>query len=110
MKNFKDYMKTEDFVNSITHNVEKAIESYKANHDIWRTYVTIAKYQVNALCYQGFSDDAVFSQAWDELMNVTGFNKLYSYQPQRKAFQGGSIPPVVLETSKQPHNKKEKEI
>ena len=53
-------MKTEDFVISITHNVEKAIESYKANNDIWRTYSAIAKYQVNALCYQGISDDTVF--------------------------------------------------
>ena len=79
MKNFKEIMKTEDFVNSITCNTEKAIDAYKNHNNIWKTYVTIANYQLRALCFQGITDTSVFSQAWDELMAITGFKELYGY-------------------------------
>lgn len=79
MKHFKESIKTEDFVKSITLNTEKAIEAYKKHDRIWETYVAIAKYQVRALCIQGITGVTDFSDAWDELMEITGFSKLYFY-------------------------------
>lgn len=72
-------MTTEDFINSITRNVANTIEAYKDNNNIWKQYARIATYQVKVLCIQGIIDDNLITDAWDELMLATGFNKLYAY-------------------------------
>lgn len=57
MKNFKEFMTTEDFINSITRNVANTIEAYKDNNNIWKQYARIDAYQVKVLCIQGIIDD-----------------------------------------------------
>lgn len=79
MKNFKVELKTVDIINSIKSDVNSTIIHYNAHKENWREFANMAFYQFKTLCLVSFKKQADFSEAYDELSELTDFRELFKY-------------------------------
>lgn len=77
MKNIKSVLSTDNLCDSITLYVDYALRMYHDGKD-WKCYVRIANTLFRTIILEGLRSDADFSEAWDDLMRITGFNRLHS--------------------------------
>lgn len=78
MINFKKTLNTNDIALSIKKDVDYAILYYNSNNDEWKLYVRMSYYQFRTLCLIAIVGD--FSSAYEELVRVTQYRKLYQYK------------------------------
>lgn len=77
MKNIKPVLSTSNLCDSISTYVDCALKAYNDGKD-WKCYVRMSNALVRTIAVEGFISDSDFSEAWDELMIITGFNRLYT--------------------------------
>lgn len=78
MINFKKTLSTNDIALRIKKDVNYAILYYNSNNDDWKSYVRMAYYQFRTLCIIAIVTN--FSSAYEELVRVTQYRKLYQYK------------------------------
>ena len=77
MKNIKSVLSTENLCDSISLYVDYALKAYHDGKD-WKCYVRMSMALLRTISLEGFKKCADFSEAWGELMLITGFNRLHS--------------------------------
>ena len=77
MKNIKPVLRTSNLCESISRYVDYAIKAYNEGSD-WKCYVRMSNALLRTIALEGITSGADFSEAWDELMNITGFNRLHT--------------------------------
>ena len=77
MKNIKSVLKTDNLCNSISLYVNYALRMYHDGKD-WKCFVRMSNALLRTISLEGFKSGADFSEAWDELMYITGFNRLHT--------------------------------
>lgn len=77
MNNIKSVLRTDNLCASISLYVDYALRMYHDNKD-WKCYVRMANALLRTITLEGFKSGADFSEAWDELMRITGFNRLHT--------------------------------
>lgn len=77
MKNIKPVLRTNNLCDSISLYVDYALRAYNEGRD-WKCYVRMANALFRTLVLEGFTSSADFNEAWDELMHMTGFNRLHT--------------------------------
>lgn len=68
---------TEDLCDSISLYVDHALRSYHEGKD-WKCYVRMSNALFRTIVLEGFTTSADFTEAWDELNHMTGFNRLHT--------------------------------
>lgn len=76
--NFKKTLNTSYIISSIKKDVDYAIQHYNNGNSEWKTYVRISYYKFRTLLLVGLESD--FSTAYEELVQETGYRKLYKYK------------------------------
>lgn len=74
---FKKALNTSYIILSIKKDVDYAIQYYNGNSD-WKSCVRISYYKFRTLLLVGLESD--FSTAYEELVQETGYRKLYKYK------------------------------
>lgn len=74
---FKKTLNTSYIILSIKKDVDYAIQYYNGNSE-WKSYVRISYYKFRTLLLVGLESD--FSTAYEELVQETGYRKLYKYK------------------------------
>lgn len=74
---FKKTLDTSYIILSIKKDVDYAIQYYNGNGE-WKLYVRISYYKFRTLILVGLESD--FSTAYEELVQETGYRKLYKYK------------------------------
>jgi hypothetical protein len=77
MKNIKPVLSTDNLCNSISLYVSYALIAYSEGKD-WKCYVRMSNALLRTITLEGFKSGADFSKAWDELIRITGFNRLHT--------------------------------
>ena len=77
MKNIKSVLRVSDLCDSISTYVDYTIKAYNEGKD-WKCYVRMSNALVRTIVLEGFTSCADFSEAWDEVMHITGFNRLHT--------------------------------
>lgn len=77
MKNIKPVLRVNNLCDSISLYVGYALRAYHEGRD-WKCYVIASNALVRTIALEGFTSGADFSEAWDELMRITGFNRLHT--------------------------------
>lgn len=77
MKNIKPVLSTANLCDSISLYVDYALRSYHEGKE-WKCYVRMSNTLLRTIILEGFTSDADFSEAWDELIHITGFNRLHT--------------------------------
>ena len=77
MKNIKPVLRTDNLCDSISLYVDYALRAYNDGKD-WKCYVRMSNTLLRTIVLEGFTSSADFTEAWDELMRITGFNRLHT--------------------------------
>ena len=77
MKNIKPVLRTANLCESIRLYVDYALRAYHEGKE-WKCYVRMSNALLRTISLEGFKSGADFSEAWDELMYITGFNRLHT--------------------------------
>lgn len=77
MKNIKPVIRTNNLCDSISLYVSYALRAYHEGKD-WKCYVRMSNALLRTIVLEGFTSGADFSEAWDELIHITGFNRLHT--------------------------------
>lgn len=77
MKNIKSVLRTANLCDSIRLYVYYALRAYHEGKE-WKCYVRMANALLRTITLEGFTSDSDFSEAWDELMHITEFNRLHT--------------------------------
>lgn len=77
MKNIKPVLRTANLCDSIRLYVDYALRAYHEGNE-WKCYVRMSNALLRTITLEGFTSGADFSEAWDELMHITGFNRLHT--------------------------------
>lgn len=77
MKNIKSVLRTDNLCDSIKLDVDYALRMYNEGKD-WKCFVRMSNALLRTIALEGFKSGADFSEAWDELTRITGFNRLHT--------------------------------
>ena len=82
MSNIVVTLNTDDIIESIRRNVNNVIKYYERSpkNELWQIYAKMTYSKFHCLTLVAFKDDSNFTEAYDELAELTDFNKLYKYQ------------------------------
>lgn len=78
MTNLKATIKTNDIIDTIRSNVDACIRNYNNRNETWVTNLRIADSMILMLSVEAQKKSASFDDAWEEIMILTGFKKIYA--------------------------------
>lgn len=77
MKNLKAAISTNDIIESVKSQVDATIKYYECGNATWVNNLRIAYKGLSVLSLYAKKKNSSFDDAWNEIMELTGFTELY---------------------------------